>query len=284
MKTPVEQGLGKIHRIDMQRFRFVFQRQDEFVACPPLGKRCFEAGVLEARHQVICIQRREFPNAFHAVLADHAHVHISAQQNAGVAHETGQPADTLRQIIFREPVIHNGAVLFDLVDDGHRQVRQQTLSHSHGAGTGSAAAVRRGECLVQVEMNDVEAHVTGANLAEDGVQVCAVVVEQAAGLTDYIFDLQDPALEYAQRRRIGQHDAGRVRSDRILERRDIDIAVFIGRNLLDDATAHRRRCGIRAMRRVRHDDLVAIVVPARQMIGANHGDTRKFSLSAGHRR
>jgi hypothetical protein len=37
---------------------------------------------------------------------------------------------------------------------------------------------------VQVDVHDVEAHVAGQHLAEDRVQVGAVVVQQAAGLVD----------------------------------------------------------------------------------------------------
>ena len=52
--------------------------------------------------------------------------------------------------------------------------------HRDRAGARAAAAVRLGERLVQVEVDDVEAHVARAATAHDRVEVRAVVVERRA--------------------------------------------------------------------------------------------------------
>ena len=61
---------------------------------------------------------------------------------------------------------------------------------------------------MQVHVDDVEAHVAGAHLAEDGVEVGAVVVEQAAGVVDGFGDGFDLPLE-ERRRWTGWSSSGR---------------------------------------------------------------------------
>ena len=48
----------------------------------------------------------------------------------------------------------------------------------------TAAAVRRGEGLVQVRVDDVDAHVAGPGDADEGVEVRAVVVEERANVVE----------------------------------------------------------------------------------------------------
>ena len=62
----------------------------------------------------------------------------------------------------------------------HGQERLENLLHGYRAGPGSAAAVRRRKCLVQVEVHHVDAHVAGAGDADERVHVGAVHVEQRA--------------------------------------------------------------------------------------------------------
>ena len=113
--------------------------------------------------------------------------------------------------------------------------------------------MRRRERLVQVHVDRVEAHVARPHLAEDRVEVRAVVVQQAAGLVHELRDLDDAPLEHADRRRIGQHDAGGLRAEHFLQRFDIDVAIGVRRDLAHRAAAHRSRSPdwCRARRRAR---------------------------------
>ena len=86
------------------------------------------------------------------------------------------------------------------------------------------------------------------------------------------------------RARIGQHDAGGLRAEHGLQRFDIDVAVGIGRDLAHGATAHHRRRRIGAVRRVGHDDFVALQVAARFVVRHDHGHAGELALRAGHRR
>ena len=124
----------------------------------------------------------------------------------------------------------------------------------------------------------------GRTLPQNRVQVGAVVVQQATRIVTIVCDFDDVALENAQRRRVGQHDAGCLRPDARLERLEIDVAVRAGRNLPDHAATHGRGRRVGAVRRVGHDNFVALVVAARLVIGLNHGDAGQLALRARHRR
>ena len=87
---------------------------------------------------------------------------------------------------------------------------RQGLADRDRAGAGAPAAVRGGEGLVHVHVDDVEAHVARAHDPEDGVQVGAVVVEKPADAVDGLGDLDDVLLEQAERARVGEHDPGDV--------------------------------------------------------------------------
>ena len=137
---------------------------------------------------------------------------------------------------------------------------------------------------MQVHVDDVEPHVPGAHLAEDRVQVGAVVVKEAAGLVHDARHLLDVPLEHPERGGVGEHDAGGLRADRGAQRLELDVAVRIHRDLAHHAAAHGRGRRIGAVRGLGHDDLVALEVPARAVIGADHGDAGEFPVRAGHGR
>ena len=284
MKSMVQQDFGDIHRGQIDRSRFFLQCDNELVAGPPLRKCQFEAGIPETGLHVIGVQRREFRDAPHAVPPDHAHVHVGPQQYAGIAHECRQTPYALRKIIFRQPVEEGRPVVFGLADDWHGQKRQQAFADADRTRAGAATAMRRRKRLVQVQVNDVKTHVTRPDFAENSVQVGAVVVKQSTRIMHELLDFHDPALKYTERGGIGQHDAGRPGPERFFQCLDIDVAIFTRRHFTYDAAAHRCRCGICAVRRIRDDDFVSFMVTVRDMIGANHRHTRKFSLRPGHRR
>ena len=218
----------------------------------------------------------------HAFAAEQARVDVGAQQHARVAGECRQAADRVRAILLAHPAEFAVGALLDHRD---RQERLQALGHADRARARTAAAVRRRERLVQVHVDRVEAHVARPHLAEDRVEVRAVVIEQSAGFVHELGDLDDAPLEHADRRRIGQHDAGRLRAEHLLQRFDVDVAVGI-------ASGSRAPCS-------RTSIAVAGLVPcaasgtmisvrsriaAVTVIGHDHRDAGELALRAGHRR
>ena len=137
---------------------------------------------------------------------------------------------------------------------------------------------------MQVHVDDVEPHVTRPHLAQNGIEVGAVVVQQATGLMHDVGNLLDAPFEHAEGAGIGQHDAGGLRSHRRLQRLDIDIALVVGRHLARHVAEHCRRGRIGAVRRVRHQYLGAPGVAPRPVIGTDHRHAGEFTLGAGHGR
>ena len=74
----------------------------------------------------------------------------------------------------------------------------QVRGDAHRTRARSAAAVRGGEGLVQVEVHHVEAQVARADDAQQGVQVRAVAVHQAAAAVHQLDHLLDMLIEQAR--------------------------------------------------------------------------------------
>ncbi|MBS1221954.1 MAG: hypothetical protein H6R23_1574 [Proteobacteria bacterium] len=144
--------------------------------------------------------------------------------------------------------------------------------------------MRGGEGLVQVHVHHVEAHVAGPGLAENCVEVGAVVVEQATGGVNDGGDFLDVAFEHAQGRGIGQHQPGGLQSDRLAQGGKVHIAVGVGGNFADREPAHDGGGGIGAVGGVGHQHFAAGVVAVGDVIGADHRHPGEFALGAGHRR
>jgi hypothetical protein len=68
--------------------------------------------------------------------------------------------------------------------------------------------VRLREGLVQVDVDDVEAHVPGPRDPAHGVQVRAVVVQKRSGFVEDLRDLLDVLVEEPECGRIRQHEPG----------------------------------------------------------------------------
>ena len=136
---------------------------------------------------------------------------------------------------------------------------------------------------MQVHVDDVEAHVTGPDLAEDRVQIGAIVVQQPAGLVDQARNLGDATLEHADRGWVGQHDACGLWTQCLFQRLDVDVAIIQCWNLAHRVATH--HCGGRvgAVRRIGHDDLASRRVAARIVVGADHRHAGELTLRPGGR-
>ena len=96
-----------------------------------------------------------------------------------------------------------------------------------GPDARSAAAVRDGEGLVQVEVHQVEAQVARADDAEQGVQIRAVAIHQAAAAMHQLNHLFDVLIKETQCVRVGEHHA----DDRVIaggfQRFEVNVAALI---------------------------------------------------------
>ena len=116
---------------------------------------------------------------------------------------------------------------------------------------------------MQIHMHDVKAHIARQGLAENGIEIGTVVVEQTAGLVHDRGNLRNLPFEHTESGRVGEHDAGRLRPNARTQPVQIDIAVRTCRYFHDIATAHSGRSRIGAMRRIGNDDLGAFMIATR---------------------
>ena len=132
-------------------------------------------------------------------------------------------------------------------------------------------------------MDAVKAHVAGTDDAHHGVEVRAVVIAQTAGLVHDFGDLKNVLVKDADRIGVGEHETRRVGTDRSTQRVKVDAAVAAGGDIYDLEAAHGSRCRVRAVGRVRNDDLRARGVAAVDVISLDEHDAGKLAVRARRR-
>ena len=133
-------------------------------------------------------------------------------------------------------------------------------------------------------MQYVEAHIAWLHLAENRVQVSAVVVQQTARIVHCGGNVLNLTLEYPAGRRIGHHQPCRLRPNFFLQRLEIDIAFIINRHLGHLIPTHHCRRRIGAVGGRGNDDLCSRIIPTSLMIGTDHRHAGEFTLGTGHGR
>src|SRR3989442_6247561 len=135
-------------------------------------------------------KRRHVPESARSEEPD---VRVSTEEDSRVADEALQTAYSLLEVVIE---VVTGLTLRN---DGDWEILGQPFRRPDRAGTGPPSAVRRRECLVKVQVNDVETHIAGPRLAEEGVHVRPVIIHQASGVVDRLRYLDDLSLEEAER-------------------------------------------------------------------------------------
>src|SRR5262249_56808562 len=149
-----------------------------------------------------------------------------------------------------------------------------------GPRLGAAAAVGRRERLVQVELQDVDAHVARLGDTEERVHVRAVHVEETAPGMDRGRDGFDLLLEEAERVRVGDHERGYVVVHQGGDGARLEDAARAYRHLADLVATERRACGIGPVR-ARRDQHAAADVAAVAVVRTYEEHAEQLSLRAG---
>jgi hypothetical protein len=144
--------------------------------------------------------------------------------------------------------------------------------------------VRLGKGLVQVDVDDVEAHVAGPRDPADRVQVRAVVVHQRARTVEDRGDLLDVLVEQPERRWVGQHQPRGVLVDLAAQVLDVDVPARVGLDRGELVAGHGHARRIRAVGGVGNDDLTPLLALATVgEVGAHQQQTGQLALRAGGR-
>ena len=157
------------------------------------------------------------------------------------------------------------------------------MAYAHGACAGAAAAVGGGKGFVHVKVHHVKAHVAHPHLAQDGVHIGAVVVEQGVHAVEQLHNAGQVGFHEAQSVGAGHHDAGQV------------FAVFghgrghglrvhhaVARRQVHGLKARQGRRGrIGAVGRVGNEHFFA-VASLGLVVGGNELHAREFAVGPGH--
>ena len=129
-------------------------------------------------------------------------------------------------------------------------------------------------------MHDVDAEVAGAGLADEGVHVGSVHVEEGALGVEDVGDLVDLGLEDADGGGVGEHEGGGVFVDEAFELGDVDHALGVGLEVGDLVADDGCGCGIGAVGGVGDDDLFTGVALG-LVVGAGQQDAGELAVGAG---
>src|SRR3954452_1134067 len=285
VEAVVEQALGEIERLEPEVLLHRRAGEHELVHADAVvggGEVLGHALLLEPREQVVGVQHRGLRRLLEAVAAERQDVGVAAHEDAVVALEAAQAADRLRPVVVEVEARAVAVAVLSPDDLRAHQVGLDAVGDRDRAGAGTAAAVGLREGLVQVVVDDVEAHVARARTPHDGVEVRAVVVERGAHLVDDLGDLGDVLVEQPQRVRIGEHQARDVLVGLGAQVLDVDAPALVGADLDDLVAGHRHRRRVRAVGGVGREDLGAVLA-AVLVVGAGQQHAGELAVRAGAR-
>ena len=276
VEAEVKQALGHVERGDAGRL--VGQAvEDKLVLAASRHGQLVE--VLERVLDVVGVERGHRAGLGKTFGAEAEDVRQRAHLHSKVAEPAADAAESIGGVC-------DNLVLLVLLVPDHARVGQeflQALAHAHGTAAGAAAAMRRRERLVQVDVHDVEAHVAGTRDTQHRVEVGSVVVHQAAGLVYKTGNLGDVLLEHAHGVGVGHHHCRHGVVELRAQVVDVDGAVGQTLDLDNPVPGDVGRGGVGAVGRVGDNDLVAGGVAVGVVVGVYDHQARQLAMGAGVR-
>ena len=132
-------------------------------------------------------------------------------------------------------------------------------------------------------MNNVETQVAELDSSDDGVEVGAVPVHNAAGVADDPGYIQDIRVEEAKSAGQGYHQPCEFVAHGVSQGIKIGVSVGVRGQRDDVETSHRCGCRVGPVRRVGDQNVLALIVAAIEVVGPCHQKAREFTVSARHR-
>ena len=268
MIAVVHQALGDVVFADARFLVHLAALQYHFVAdkavCPAINDAI---GILEACSQVVGVQDGRLGGACQSFRTHHADVAVSDGQDARTAERC------CRNFI--------GGIAEQSVP---RQERNQMLCHADRAYARSAAAVRRRECLVQVQVAYIGADKSGVGQSHLCIHVGAVHIHLRAAGMDNLADFHDFRFKDAVGGGVGNHQRGKavlVLFGFGAEVGHVNVALFVAGAGNGGETGLDGGSRVGAVRRSGYQHLVAVSLPDALLIGADYAQPRILSGSAG---
>ena len=158
--------------------------------------------------------------------------------------------------------------------------RFETLAYSDRTTTRTATAVRCGECLMEIDVHHVEAHIARTAYSEHRVEVSTIIIHQTAAVMHELSDFRDICFEETQCVRVCHHHRSNGVVEQSLEVFHIDDAISSTLHLDNLESADSGRSRVSAVSRVWHDDLGALHLSVGLMISADNHQSGKLTVSA----
>ena len=136
---------------------------------------------------------------------------------------------------------------------------------------------------MQIEVNDVKAHVAGTDHAHHRIEVRSIIITQTASFVNNLCDIQNIFIKDAHGVGVGEHQTGGVGSHCCPQGLHIHAAVRAGGDVDDLEAGHHRRGGVGAVGGVGDDDLVAAQLTTAAVVGLDEQQAGELTMGAGGR-
>ncbi len=153
----------------------------------------------------------------------HKHAHLSVKRGHAAKRTATHFLHLLRHIRKFQPAIA-------LDNPRKRSKRSQSFGEHDWTCTGTTATMRCRERLVQIDVHGVNAEVSRAYTAHNGVEVRAIAVEIPANIMESVGNLLNVFFKETTRVRVCEHNRSNIRSELGLECFHIYAPVFRRRN------------------------------------------------------
>ena len=262
MDAVVQQGLGHVHGGDPLLPLEPGQSEDELVHAGPVAVSDVVAVPQHLPH-IVGVEHRALGGLGDSLAPQGQEIRQGLHHHGEVAVEALHAANGLGRVLELQPILPLRRVV-------QRQEGGQEILAAHGAGAGPAAAVGGGEGLVQIQVDQIKAHVAGPGHPHDGVEVGSVVVAQAPRVVDDPGDLQNIGIEQAQGVGVGEHEPGGVRPGGRAQGLQVHPALGIGGHVDHSEAAHGGGGRVGAVGGIGDQDLGPGWVPPVQVVFFYH--------------
>ena len=267
----IHQTLGDVAFIDARTFFYGAAFQDQFVTDAACGTCINDSvSVFEFSRQIVCVQDCSLGDRLQPFCSQHADISICDRQNARTAVRSG--GDCVQVVAPQYRML--------------RQERNEMLGNADRTYAGTAAAVRRRESLMQVQVADVCSDGTRIGQADLCIHVGSVHIQLTAASVNDVAHFLDVHFEDTVSGWIGDHAGSQVVLVGFgfcteIFQVDVTLVVTFYRNGRE--TALDRTCRIRTVGRGRKQDDVAMSLSDAFQVSPDYAQTCIFAGGPGIR-
>ena len=178
--------------------------------------------ILEAFLDVVGREGCKFTCIQNVLLAQGQDVGVGPEDDSEIAHERAHSSGRLLP-----GMLNVEFPVFALDYARARQAFFKPCRYSYRAASRTASSVRGRECLVKIQVHDVESHVSRTNDSQQRVHVSSVIIQKASTCMYQVSYLSDFAFKQSERVRVCHHYSGNLIIEQRFQVLHINKAVFL---------------------------------------------------------